>query len=84
MRHSYTCNETAFVPPSVSGTVAELSPLAGSQSGLKKGDRVMALVGGGGYAGELASCTRPCLLLKHLFGDDLEPSEVYFFPHRIL
>ena len=36
----------------VSGTVEELSASAASQCGLHKGDPVMALVGGGGYAGE--------------------------------
>ena len=35
----------------MSGTVASLSPLADEKSGLKEGDRVMALIGGGGYAG---------------------------------
>ena len=35
----------------VAGTVEEMSPLAAEKSGLKQGDRVMALVGGGGYAG---------------------------------
>ena len=37
----------------VAGTVEELSPLAEEKSGLKLGDKVMALVGGGGYAGML-------------------------------
>ena len=36
----------------VSGIVEELSVSAASQCGLHKGDPVMALVGGGGYAGE--------------------------------
>ena len=35
----------------VAGIVEELSQLAREKSGLKQGDRVMALVGGGGYAG---------------------------------
>ena len=37
----------------VSGIVAELSPEAAEKSGLAEGDRVFALIGGGGYAGEL-------------------------------
>ena len=35
----------------VSGTIQAMSPSARSNSGLKIGDRVMALIGGGGYAG---------------------------------
>ena len=35
----------------VSGTIESLSSLAEAQSKFKKGDRVMALIGGGGYAG---------------------------------
>jgi tumor protein p53-inducible protein 3 len=34
----------------VSGTVEEVSDTVAGQTGLKKGDSVMALVGGGGYA----------------------------------
>ena len=37
---------------SVSGTVSEVTQLAVENTGLKIGDRVMALVGGGGYAGK--------------------------------
>lgn len=36
---------------SVAGIVEELSDSAQASSGLKIGDRVMALIGGGGYAG---------------------------------
>lgn len=36
----------------VAGTVEEMTPEAEEKSGLRKGQRVMALVGGGGYAGE--------------------------------
>ena len=35
----------------VSGTVVEVTPLAAEKSDIKLGDHVMALVGGGGYAG---------------------------------
>ena len=37
---------------SVSGVVVEVSPQAEARAGLKKGDKVMALLGGGGYAGK--------------------------------
>ena len=37
----------------VSGTIAKLSPVAEEKAGFKEGDRVMALIGGGGYAGQL-------------------------------
>ena len=36
----------------VSGVVEELDDAVASQTGLKRGDSVMALVGGGGYAGQ--------------------------------
>lgn len=36
----------------VSGVVETLSLLAESKSTLKQGDKVMALIGGGGYAGQ--------------------------------
>jgi len=42
--------ESEILGVEVAGTVEELSPLAEEKSGLKLGDRVMALVGGGGYA----------------------------------
>lgn len=35
----------------VSGTITEMTELARKNTDLKEGDRVMALVGGGGYAG---------------------------------
>ena len=35
----------------MSGTVVEVTPLAAEKSDIKLGDQVMALVGGGGYAG---------------------------------
>ena len=35
----------------VSGKVVEVTPLAAEKSNIKFGDQVMALVGGGGYAG---------------------------------
>ena len=35
----------------VSGVISELSPEAEENSDFRKGDKVMALVGGGGYAG---------------------------------
>ena len=35
----------------VSGTITELTERARQKTDLKEGDRVMALVGGGGYAG---------------------------------
>ena len=35
----------------VSGVISKISALAKEESDLKEGDRVMALVGGGGYAG---------------------------------
>ena len=35
----------------VSGVVSDMGPLAREKSGLKEGDKVMALIGGGGYAG---------------------------------
>ena len=35
----------------VSGKVVEVTPLAAEKSNIKLGDQVMALVGGGGYAG---------------------------------
>ena len=44
--------ESAVLGVEVSGSVAELSPLAAEKTELKKGDKVMALVGGGGYAGK--------------------------------
>lgn len=37
----------------VSGVVEELSDAVARQTGLQKGNSVMALVGGGGYAGEI-------------------------------
>ena len=37
---------------SVAGVVEEISDAVAGQTGLKKGDPVMALVGGGGYAGQ--------------------------------
>ena len=43
-----------MLPPlylSVSGTVVEVTPLAADKSDIKVGDQVMAIVGGGGYAG---------------------------------
>ena len=36
----------------VSGVVSRLSSLAREKTSLKEGDEVMALVGGGGYAGK--------------------------------
>ena len=36
----------------VSGVVEEVDDVLASQSGIKRGDSVMALVGGGGYAGK--------------------------------
>lgn len=41
----------------VSGSVEELSDVVARQTGLQRGDSVMALVGGGGYAGQLYTCT---------------------------
>ena len=38
-----------------------MTQLASERSGLKKGDRVMALVGGGGYAGV---CVRVCVRVR--------------------
>ncbi len=38
-------------PIAVSGVICETSAEAEENSDLRKGDRVMALVGGGGYAG---------------------------------
>ena len=35
----------------MSGTVVEMTDVAAANSDFKKGDKVMALVGGGGYAG---------------------------------
>ena len=35
----------------VSGRVVEMTPLAAQKSDIKVGDEVMALIGGGGYAG---------------------------------
>ena len=37
----------------MSGIVEELSDVVARQTGLQRGDSVMALVGGGGYAGQL-------------------------------
>ena len=37
----------------MSGVVEEISDAVAGQTGSKKGDPVMALVGGGGYAGQL-------------------------------
>ncbi len=37
----------------VSGTITEMTELARKNTDLKEGDRVMALVGGGGYAGKV-------------------------------
>ena len=37
----------------MSGIVEEVSDAVASQTGLQRGDSVMALVGGGGYAGQL-------------------------------
>ncbi|XP_019863154.1 PREDICTED: quinone oxidoreductase PIG3-like, partial [Amphimedon queenslandica] len=48
--------ESEILGVEVSGTIVSLSPLAGSNSGFKIGDRVMALIGGGGYA---EYCTAP-------------------------
>ena len=39
----------------VSGSVEEVSSEVAGQTGLKRGDSVMALVGGGGYAGQSLS-----------------------------
>ena len=44
----------------MSGNVSEMTQLASERSGLKKGDRVMALVGGGGYAG-VCVCVSVCV-----------------------
>ncbi len=35
----------------MAGVVAKVSPVAADKSSFKEGDRVMALIGGGGYAG---------------------------------
>ena len=43
--------DLSFSLYAVSGVVEEISDAVASQTGLKKGDSVMALVGGGGYAG---------------------------------
>ena len=37
----------------VSGTISALSEVAKKNTDLKEGDKVMALVGGGGYAGAI-------------------------------
>ena len=42
---------TTYILSLVAGTVEEMSSEAEEQSGFKKGQKVMALVGGGGYAG---------------------------------
>ncbi len=44
----YSC---LVLPDPVAGIVVELGPTAKEQTSLTVGDRVMALVGGGGYAG---------------------------------
>ena len=54
---SFTASPPPFVYP-VSGTVAALSPEAAERSGLKLGEPVFALVGGGGYAGMRAAGAR--------------------------
>ena len=46
-----TSSPTVSLFLSVSGHVVEVTPLAAEISGIKVGDQVMALVGGGGYAG---------------------------------
>ena len=61
--HSLTCP--------VSGTVADLSTEAAKKSGLKLGDPVFALVGGGGYAG--MRCTSPSLTVA--VSPHLHPSQ---------
>ena len=42
-----------FYYSAVSGIVEEVSDAVANQTGLQRGDSVMALVGGGGYAGQL-------------------------------
>ena len=47
----------------VSGEVIEVTPLAAENSDIKIGDQVMALVGGGGYAGKMVILLH-CVLVK--------------------
>ena len=51
--HNSTANMCTHCYHVVSGVVEEVSETVASQAGVKKGDSVMALVGGGGYAGQL-------------------------------
>ena len=51
----------------MSGKVSEITQLASERSGLKKGDRVMALVGGGGYAGMcVCACECVCVCVRDM------------------
>ena len=54
LRHYFACVlATCHIVLAVSGVVCEVSNQARENSDLREGDKVMALVGGGGYAGML-------------------------------
>lgn len=51
----------------VSGVISDMGSLAREKSGFKEGDEVMALVGGGGYAGAyIHDCLTLSLVVKPL------------------